>query len=134
MYLEFSCHGLKMKLEWNHICIRVFPRFLIKLDMKPHMHIVKINIFSLNNIPVRFTKIMNKFLENLKILIFKVIFLIGKLIKSFHFFLRNIGLWDQFLIKKIFWKFWFLEYFISKNVPNFVSSVLNFGRSEGDCI
>ena len=34
--------------------------FLIKLDMKPCMHEVKISIFSLNNVIVRLTKIMNR--------------------------------------------------------------------------
>ena len=33
---------------------------LIKLDMKPHMHLVEISIFSLNNVTVRSTKIMNR--------------------------------------------------------------------------
>ena len=48
--------------------------FLCKLGMKPHMHLVEISIFSLNNVTVRLTKIMNNLLEHLKILIFKVIF------------------------------------------------------------
>ena len=34
--------------------------FLIKLDMKPCMHLVKISIFLLNRIIVRLTKIMNR--------------------------------------------------------------------------
>ena len=45
--------------------------FLIKLGMKPCLHLVKISIFSLNNVTVRPTKIMNRinkkldtFLEN----------------------------------------------------------------------
>ena len=52
-----------------------FQDFLIELDMKPRMHLVEINIFSLNNVTVRLTKIMNNLIEHLKILIFKVIFL-----------------------------------------------------------
>ena len=51
-----------------------FQDFLIELDMKPRMHLVKISIFSLNNVTVRPTKIMNNLLEYPKILIFKVIF------------------------------------------------------------
>ena len=39
---------------------RVRPRFLIKLDMKPRMHLVEISIFSLNLVIVRPTKIMNR--------------------------------------------------------------------------
>ena len=34
--------------------------FLIKLDMKPRMHLVEISIFSLNLVIVRPTKIMNR--------------------------------------------------------------------------
>ena len=49
--------------------------FLIKLDLKPFMHLVEISIFSLNHVIVRLTKIMNNFLEHLKILTFKDILL-----------------------------------------------------------
>ena len=48
--------------------------FLRKLGMKPHVHLVEISIFSLNNVIVRLTKIMNNLLEHLKIRTFKVIF------------------------------------------------------------
>ena len=41
--------------------------FLIKLDMKPRMHEVKISVFSLNYVIIRLTKIMNNLLEHLKI-------------------------------------------------------------------
>ena len=34
--------------------------FLIKLDIKPLMHLLEINIFSLNNVILRLTKIMNR--------------------------------------------------------------------------
>ena len=34
--------------------------FLIQLDMKPRMHLVEISIFSLNNVTIRPTKIMNR--------------------------------------------------------------------------
>ena len=34
--------------------------FLCELSMKPHMHLVKISIFSLNLVIVRLTKIMNR--------------------------------------------------------------------------
>ena len=34
--------------------------FLIKLDMKPCMHLLEISIFSLNLVIVRLTKIMNR--------------------------------------------------------------------------
>ena len=48
--------------------------FLIKLDIKPLMHLLEISIFSLNNDLVRLTKIMNNLVKDLKIMSFKVIF------------------------------------------------------------
>ena len=42
--------------------------FLIKLDIKPLMHLLEISIFSLNNDLARLTKIMNNVVEDLKIL------------------------------------------------------------------
>ena len=59
-----------------------FQDLLIELDMKPRMHLVEVSIYSLNNVAVRLTKIMNNFLEHLNIL--KVIFQCGKLIESFQ--------------------------------------------------
>ena len=58
--------------------------FLIKLDIKPLMHLLEINIFSLNNDLVRLTKIMNILVKDLKILSFKVIFQCLKLVESFQ--------------------------------------------------
>ena len=57
--------------------------FLIKLDIKPLMHLLKISIFSLNNDTVRLTKIMNNLVKDCKIRTFKVIFQCLKLVKSF---------------------------------------------------
>ena len=34
--------------------------FLIELGMKSHMHLVEVSIFSLNNVIIRPTKIMNR--------------------------------------------------------------------------
>ena len=39
--------------------VESFQDFLIKLDMKPLMHLVEIRIFSLNNVTFRLIKIMN---------------------------------------------------------------------------
>ena len=47
---------------------------LIKLGIKPLMHLLEISIFSLNNDIVRLTKIMNNLVKDLKILIFKTFF------------------------------------------------------------
>ena len=58
--------------------------FLIKLDMKPSMHPVKISIFSLNNDIVRLAKIMNNLVKDPKILSFKVILQCLKLVESFQ--------------------------------------------------
>ena len=57
--------------------------FLIKLDIKPLMHLLEIIISSLNNDLVRLTKIMNNLVKDLKILSFKVIFQCQKLVESF---------------------------------------------------
>ena len=59
---------------WGAYIVDTFQDFLIQMDMKPSMHLVEISIFSLDNVTVRLTKIMNNLLEHLKILIFKVIF------------------------------------------------------------
>ena len=45
--------------------------------------LVEISIFSLNNVTVRITKIKNNLLKHLKILIFKVIFLVFKIGRIF---------------------------------------------------
>ena len=42
------------------LLIRAVQDFLIKLDMKPFMHLVEISIFSLNLVIVRLIKIMNR--------------------------------------------------------------------------
>ena len=54
--------------------IKTVQEFLIKLDIKPLMHLLEISIFSLNNDFLRFTIIMNNLVKDLKILSFKVIF------------------------------------------------------------
>ena len=49
--------------------------FLIKLGIKPRLHILKVSIFSLNHVIVRLTKIMNNLLGHLKTFTLKVSFL-----------------------------------------------------------
>ena len=56
------------------------------------MHLLEINIFSLNSDLVRLTKIMNNLVKDLKILIFKVIFQYLKLVESFQKFEELNGL------------------------------------------
>ena len=93
------------KVCMNVLCIvrilETVQDFLIKLDIKPLMHILKISIFSLNNHLVRLTKIMNNLVKDLKILSFKVIF------KCLKYLIRRPN-----YINEIFWKLWFLKYFI----------------------
>ena len=81
--------------------------FLIKLGIKPLMHLLKISIFSLNNDIVRLTKIMNKLVKDCKIRTFKVIFQCLKSVKSFQkkFSVKNITLGDQLLFMKFFENF-----------------------------
>ena len=62
------------EVKAGQLLVEFFQDFLIDMDMKPHMHLVEIGIFSLNNVTVRLTKIMNNLLNHLTILIFKVIF------------------------------------------------------------
>ena len=61
-----------------------FQDFLIKLDIKPLIHLLEISIFSLNNDIVRVTKIMNNLVKVYKIHTFKVIFQCLKLVESFR--------------------------------------------------
>ena len=111
--------------------------FLIKLDIKPLMHLLKIRIFSLNNDIIRLTKIMNNILKDCKIRTFKVIFQCLKLVESFQFFsVKNIGLGDQLSLKVNFLKILIFDvvlYFL-KMCPIFVGSVHNFGYSDDDII
>ena len=72
----------------NYLCavpatIETVQDFLIKLDIKPLMHLLEISIFSPNNDLVRLTKIMNNRFKDLEILSFKVIFQCLKLDESF---------------------------------------------------
>ena len=82
--------------------------FLIKLDMKPCMHLVEIRFFfSLNNFVVRPTKIMNNFFINDKICTFKVTFQHQKSMEFFwtFFSVKNIRPGDQLWKRKFFESF-----------------------------
>ena len=78
--------------------------FLIKLGIKPLMHLLEISIFSLNNDIVRLTKIMNNLVKDIRILSFKVIFQCLKFVESFQFFfsVKNIWLGDQLTLMNFF--------------------------------
>ena len=64
--------------------IDTVQKFLIKLGIKPLMHLLEISIFFIDNDLVRLTKIMIKLVKDLKILSFKVIFQCLKLVESFQ--------------------------------------------------
>ena len=91
-----------------HVCrLETVQDFLIKLDIKPLMHLLKISIFSLNKDIVRLPKIMNNLIKDCKIRTFKVIFQCLKLVESFQTFfsVKNIWLGDQLLLMKFFENF-----------------------------
>ena len=75
------------------------------------IYLLKINIFSLNHVIIRPTKIMNNLLKDWKIRTFKVIFQHQKSMESFWFFFceEYSTRWSTFK-NKIFWKLWFLKY------------------------
>ena len=70
--------------------VESFQDFLIELDIKPRMHLVETSIFSLNNVTVRLTKIMNNLLKHLKILIFKILYFL-KMCPIFFGSVHNFG-------------------------------------------
>ena len=67
----------------KYVSIETVQDFLIKLGIKPNMHILEIIIFPLNYVIVRPTKIVNNLLKDCKIGTFKVLF---KHQKSMEFF------------------------------------------------
>ena len=73
-------HGLKLLGSLGPFgpqALETIQDFLIKLDIKSQMHLLKISNFSRNND-------MNNLVKDLKILSFKVIFQGLKLVKSFQ--------------------------------------------------
>ena len=46
--------------------------FLIKLDIKPLMHLLEISIFSLDNVILRLTKVMNRDDKNCVVALLKI--------------------------------------------------------------
>ena len=76
--LRLSGIGVRQKSYQKLILSRLetVQDFSIKLGkgIKPRMHILEINIFSLNHVIVRPTKIMNNLLKDGKIMTVKVIF------------------------------------------------------------
>jgi hypothetical protein len=89
------------------------------------MHLLEISIFSLNNDLLRLTKIMNNLVKDLKIPSFKVIFQCLKLVESF----QKKQTCEKYLIRRptyineMFWKKWFLKYFIYYKCAQFLSAL-----------
>ena len=54
------CHALTGSGTGDILALGSVQDFLIKLDIKPLMHLLEMSTFSLNNVIVRLTKIMNR--------------------------------------------------------------------------
>ena len=86
-YTFEEAHNFRHHLRSVKFSIRVLSRFFDRVGHETtYASLEEISIFSLNNVTVRLTKIMNSLLEHLKILIFKVIFQYSKLVESFWFY------------------------------------------------
>ena len=103
---DWSKHLELDQIKLSQRILETVQDFLIKLDIKPLMHLLEISIFSLNNDLLRLTKIMNNLVKDLKILSFKVIFQCLKLVESFQkkFSVKNFWLGDQLILMKFFEK------------------------------
>ena len=100
-------HGHRLHCVSSRAWLETIQDFLINLGIKPLMHLLEISIFSLNNDPVRLTRIMNNLVKDLKILSFKVIFKRLKLVKYFQKIIsvKNVWLEDQLILMKFFENF-----------------------------
>ena len=133
LYLVMFCEN--SSLGYVPCKVETVQDFLIKLDIKPLMHLLEISISSLNIDLVRLTKNMNNLVKDLKILSFKVIFQCLKLVKSFQKkSVKNTWLEDQLLLMKFFENFDFKVLHLLKMCPISVGSVHNFGKSDNDII
>ena len=106
----------KMIFLWfNKSCVAPFTAraldtvqdFLIKLGIKPCLHILKISIFSLNHVIVRPTKIIKQPLQSLQNLYFQSNFLaseINRIFRNFFFFCKEYLTRRSTFINEIFWK------------------------------
>ena len=119
--LLFRTHYQRNSTMQLTLMLDTVQDFLIKLGIKPHLHKLKISIFSLNHVIVRPTKIMNNLLKVCKICTFKVIFRYQKSTKSFWIFfsVKSIWLGDQLSSMQLFDIFDVISTLFSKNVPNF---------------
>ena len=92
--------------------------------MKPCMHLEAIGIFSLYNVIVRLTKIMNNLFKVCEICTFKVIFWHQKSTKYFCFFFCEEYFTRRLtFISDFFWTIWFLKYFVFQECAQFLSTL-----------
>ena len=94
---------------------------LIKLGIKPRLHILEICIFSLNHVIIRPTKIMKNLLKLCKLCTFKVIFWHQKPTKSFWFFFR----WELWRSDNNF-RYWHTLMTLILNILYFLKMCPNF--------
>ena len=116
---------------WLQVCrIETFQDFFIKLGIKPLMNLLEKSIFSLNNdivrpwtmqwFMVRHTKIMKKFCQRSQSSEFESHFSVFKIGQIFC---------EEYLIRRptfdneIFFKLWFLKYFIYQKCAQFLSAL-----------
>ena len=59
-----SGKSISLQLNQGHLTLESVRDFLIKLDIKPLMHLLEKSTFSLNEVIVRLTKIMNRANKN----------------------------------------------------------------------
>ena len=108
----------------GHCVLETVQDFLIKLGIKPVMHLLEVHIFSLNYDIIRLAKIMDNLVKDLKILIFQCL----KLVECFQekYLIRR-----QTFIKRFLNILMFEVLNLLKICPIFVGSVHDFGRSDG---
>ena len=68
-----DCGAIDSPLFFAFLLFNESKIFLIKLDIKPLVHLLEISTFSLNNVIIGLTKFMKNLVKDLKILSFKVI-------------------------------------------------------------
>ena len=124
----------KCFLPYMACLLETVQDFLVKLGIKPLMHLLDITIFSLNNGIVELTKIMSKIS---KFWVSKSFFSVKNWSNlSKKKFCEEYLLRRQTYIDEIVWKLWFLKYipYFLKMCPIFVDSVHNFGKSDDEII
>ena len=113
-----------------------FQDFLIQLDMRPRIHLVKISIFSLTTVNSQTYPNYEQPPWTSQNSDFQSYLLVWKIDLIFPFFyFEYFGFGYQLLKKKIFFEILtFKMLYFLKMCVIFVGSVNNFGKSDGDII